>query len=223
MQSEMLPLYESDSLRMASETFIRTRHHGLLVINDKGELVGVITVQDLDRAQTGDGLPAGTVGDICTRQPLVTYPDESLGAALRRMSARDIGRVPVVARDNPRRPLGVLRRSDLVRAYDIALTRRAAMRHRAHQVRLGAFSGVNVVEVAVEAGAPCAGKRISQVGWPRDCVIATLRRGRQVLIPHGDTVLKAGDVLVATIEGEADKDLRRICAAPGKSQNGTAT
>lgn len=211
MQMELMPLRESDSLATASEVFMRTRHHGLPVVNDAGDLVGVVTVQDLEQAQTEGLGKANTVGDICTRDLLVAYPDETIGAALRRMGARDIGRLPVVARDNPRRLVGVLRRTDMVRAYDIALTRRAAMRHRAQQVRLGALGGVRVEEVTVEAGAPCAGKRVSEVAWPRDCVIATLRRGRQVLIPHGNTMLKTGDVLVAAVEGDARNEFRRLC------------
>lgn len=218
MQPQVLALRESDSLAAAADVFMRTRHHGLPVVSDEGELIGLVTVQDLDHAQTDNGLPAGAVGDVCTRDLLVTYPDETIGAALRRMSARDIGRMPVVAHDNPRHLLGMLRRSDLVRAYDIALTRRAAMRHRVHQVRLGAFSGVSVEEVAVQAGSACAGRRVSQVAWPPECVIATLRRGRQVLIPHGNTILKPGDVLVVVTEGKASEALRDVCAAQEGSE-----
>jgi CIC family chloride channel protein len=134
-----------------------------------------------------------------------------MGAALRRMGARDVGRLPVVARDNPRQLIGVLRRTDLVRAYDIALTRRATMRHRAQQVRLGAVGGVTVEEVVIEANAPCADKRVSEVRWPRDSVIATLRRGQRVIIPHGDTLLNPGDVLVIAVEGEAREAVRHLC------------
>jgi CIC family chloride channel protein len=133
------------------------------------------------------------------------------------MGARDVGRLPVVAHDNPRQLMGVLRRTDLVRAYDIALTRRATMCHRAHQVRLGAVSGVTVDEVAIEANAPCANKRVSEVKWPRDSVIATLRRGQRVIIPHGDTLLKLGDVLVIAVEGEARETVQQLCARDGLS------
>ena len=56
------------------------------------------------------------------------------------MSQKDLGRLPVVSRDNPRRLVGILRRADVIRAYDIALTRRTAARHAAKQVRLDAFS-----------------------------------------------------------------------------------
>lgn len=224
MQTQVVTLRESDSLATAADVFMRTRHHGLPVVNDAGELVGIFTVQDLDRAQenevgagTGSALGAEkktlTVGDACTRELLVAYPDETMGAALRRMSIRDVGRLPVVARDNPRKLLGVLRRTDLVRAYNIALTRRAALRHRAHQVRLSTYESISVEEVTIQPGAPCVGHRIREVAWPSDCIITTIRRGRQVIIPNGNTVLQAGDVLVAVAEGRARADLKRLCLA----------
>jgi len=211
MQTEVTTLHESDSLASAADVFMRTRHHGLPVVNNGGELVGILTVQDIERVQTSGDVATQTVGEVCTHELLVTYPDETIGAALRRMGARDVGRLPVVARDNPRQLIGVLRRTDLVRAYDIALTRRATMRHRAQQVRLGAVGGVTVEEVVIEANAPCADKRVSEVRWPRDSVIATLRRGRRVIIPHGDTLLKPGDVLVIAAEGEAREAVRHLC------------
>jgi chloride channel protein, CIC family len=65
----------------------------------------------------------------------------------------------------------------------------------------------------VEAQAPCADKRVSEVQWPRDSVIATLRRGQRVIIPHGDTLLKPGDVLVIAVEGEAREAVQRLCSA----------
>jgi len=212
MHTDITTLRGSDSLTTASEMLMKTRHHGLPVVDHNDELVGILTVQDIDRAQGEGEIEGRTVGEVCTRELLVADPDETIGAALRRMGARDVGRLPVVARDNPRRLLGVLRRTDMVRAYDIALTRRAAIRHRAHQVRLGAFGGVNVEELRVEAGAPCVDKQVKDVEWPRDCVLATLRRGRQVLLPRGDTVLKAGDVLVIVVEGETKDMVRQLCS-----------
>ena len=130
------------------------------------------------------------------------------------MSARDIGQLPVVARDQPRHLLGLLRRTDMVHAYDIALTRRAAMRHRADQVRLGAFGGVGVEEIVIEPGAACVGRRVNEVAWPRNCILATVRRGRHTLIPRGDTMIKAGDVLAVVVEGRASArllDWVRLC------------
>lgn len=206
-------LEASDTLQAAADIFAQTRHHGLPVLDASGQLVGILTVQDLERAQTGNAASVTTVGQACTRDLLVTYPDETIGLALRRMGVRDVGRLPVVARDNPKRLLGVLRRVDLVRAYDIALTRRATLRHRAQAGRLDVTTSaeVRVQEITVLPGAACVGQRISQVGWPRDSVIASVRRGRRMLVPHGDTILQAGDVLVVVAEGAAAEEARRLC------------
>ena len=215
MQTDMMTFKASESLISAADTLLKTRHHGLPVLDEAGNLVGVLTIQDIDRAKDKPNKEHMTVGEACTKDLLVAYPDESIGSALRKMGARDIGRLPVVARENEKELVGLLRRTDMVRAYDIALTRRAALRHRAHQVRLGAISDerMDISEMIVEAGAPCAGKRISETQWPRSCVLASLRRGRRVLIPHGDTVIKAGDVLVIVAEGHEHAAISRLCRA----------
>ncbi|NJN55000.1 MAG: CBS domain-containing protein [Anaerolineae bacterium] len=177
-----------------------TEHtHGLAVTNDKGELVGIVTLQDVDRAQVEEH-SEWPVGLICTHDLLTAYPDESLHAALHRMSIRDIGRLPVVSRENPRQLVGMLRRSNVVKAYDLALTRQAALRHQAHEARLGIMSHVNVQEVVVGNNALCAGECMKDIAWPRDCIIASLRRGWRVIVPRGNTVLQPGDVLVVVAE-----------------------
>jgi chloride channel protein, CIC family len=140
MQTETDTLLDSEPLSAATEVFAQTHHHGLPVINASGELVGILTVQDIERGQS-EGPAPQTIGEACTRELLTAFPDETIGTALRRMSPRDIGRLPVVAHDNRRKLLGVLRRTDLVRAYDIALTRRTERRHSTQQVRLGTFTG----------------------------------------------------------------------------------
>ncbi|NJN96344.1 MAG: CBS domain-containing protein [Anaerolineales bacterium] len=211
MQTETPFLHETDPVETAAEVLMQTRHHGLPVLDAAGALAGIFTVQDLEQAQQIESKQPLTVGQVCTRELLTAYPDEAIGVALRRMGTRDIGRLPVIARNNPRQLLGLLRRADLVRAYDIALTRRAAVRHRTQQVRLGAFSGTEVEEFTIKAGAPCIGHSIHEVNWPRSCVIASIRRGRQLLIPHGDTVIQAGDVLITVVEGHAHEELRRLC------------
>ncbi len=213
MDTDLPTLLESESLQSAAEKLTRLRHHGLPVANDDGELVGILTAQDIERAHAAThGDEANQkVGDWCTRQLVVTYPDETLAAALRQIGVRDIGRLPVVSRDDKRKLLGVLRRSAMIKAYNLALTKRAALRHRAQQVRLGAFSGINVIDVVVEEGSLCENKRVSEVAWPHDAVLASLRRGHQILIPKGDTTLAAGDTLTVVAEEDAREKVRQLC------------
>ena len=205
---ETLP--ETMSLGEAAETMARARHHGLPVVNAEGWLTGILTVQDIERAAVE------TVGEACTREVEVAFPDESLNMALRRMSHRDVGRLPVVARENPRHLLGLLRRADVIRAYDIALTRRVAQRHQEQAARLDALTSerVDILDVAMEIGAPAVDLAVKDIPFPRGCVIASVRRGRQVFIPRGETVLHAGDMLVVVAEGAARDEMARLCHRP---------
>jgi CIC family chloride channel protein len=213
MQKDTTILREHESLAVASERLFKSRNHGLPVVDDAGALVGILTVQDIDRVVAA-GRMAPAVGDVCTRDLLVAHPDETLAAALRRMSVRDVGRLPVVSRDDPRHLVGILRRGDVIRAYDAALTRREALRHRAQQARLGRMTGVDHVEIRLEAGAPAAGRAMREVHWPLGSVVATLRRGRRVLVPRGETTLQPGDVLAILAESGTDDEInevRRLC------------
>ncbi len=210
MAPPMGVFHETDALEAAADVFLHSRTHGLPVVNAAGALVGILTVGDMDRAQAEN---LRTVADACTRDLMVAYPDESLATAFRRMGRRDIGRLPVVSRNNRQQLLGVLRRTDLLRAYDAALTKRAVTRHRQDQVRLSTLSELGVQEFMVETGAPCAGRRIMDVHWPAESVVASVRRGRRVLVPHGDTVLQAGDVLVVVADEQASDEVRRLCQA----------
>lgn len=219
MQPDPPVLHPEDGLDYASNHLAELRRQGMPVVDAGGELIGMITLQDIDRADA-EGMGDRTVGEVCTREVLTAFPDETIGAAMRRMGARDIGRLPVVDRENPTRVVGILRRSDLVRAYNIALGRRAAQRHRLQQVRLGTISGMEVDEVRITSRSSIVGKEIRQIAWPRDSVVVTIRRGTAIEIPHGDTVLRPGDVLTIARTGTAERELAAL-VGDGSQVDGT--
>jgi chloride channel protein, CIC family len=218
MQPAPFTFHNTDSLATASKYFLDTHHHGVPVVNEHNELVGIFTLQDLDATQA-DKWQDFTVGEVCTHNLLVAYPDETIGSALRRMGQRDIGRLPVVPRDNPRHLIGLLRRTDLVRAYDAALTRRAAMRHRVHQIALGAIqsSDLAIDTLLIQPDSIAANKHINEVMWPGDCIVASVRRGSQTIIPHGDTIIKPGDELVIVSESPCTDELLKITRSSPQS------
>jgi len=104
-----------------AERFTKSKHHGFPVVDGQGNLRGMVTLVDLEsRMGTGEGL---TVADIATTNLITAYPDESLHDVVHRLGAREVGRVPVVDRQNPSRLLGVLRRYDVVKAYVKAISK----------------------------------------------------------------------------------------------------
>ena len=91
-----------------------TAHHALVVVNEQQHAVGILTRGDLVRGLPVDG--DGTVLDSASTDLLVTYPDEPLHDAITRMLHHNIGRLPVVARDEPTRLVGYLGRGEILGA-----------------------------------------------------------------------------------------------------------
>jgi CIC family chloride channel protein len=103
------------------DQFHKSGHHGFPVVDEWGDLYGVVTLQDVEKATPRKDVPL-TAADIATRSPIVAYPDQSVKQALGQLGGRDVGRIPVVDRANPKKLLGVLRRHDVVNAYAKAMS-----------------------------------------------------------------------------------------------------
>jgi CIC family chloride channel protein len=190
--------------------FIESHHHGFPVLDGRGELYGVVTIQDLERAKDRANFETLKVWAIATRSPLTAYPDEPVWAALKRLGTRDVGRLPVVDRDNPRRLVGMVRRSDIIHAYQRAILRRQELQHRSQQLRLAGLTGKEFVEFEVGEGSPVVGKQVKELALPHECLLTSVHRGRKVLILHGDTVLQAGDQVMALVEQDCADALRDV-------------
>jgi len=105
---------------------------------------------------------------------------------------------------------------DVIHAYSVALTRRTTQRHMEQAVRLDAYTppSVEVTEIAIEAGSLVDGKRMREIPFPGECVVASLQRRQKVFIPRGNTLLLAGDVLVVVAAGSARDEVIRLCRKP---------
>jgi len=102
----------------------RTGHHGFPVVDEDGDFVGVVTLADVETAMSRGSFSDLTVGDIASKSVVVAYPDEFIHDVFVKLGTREVGRVPVVDRDNPKRLLGVLRRHDVLVAYAKAIRRK---------------------------------------------------------------------------------------------------
>ena len=94
----------------------KTGHHGFPVLSKGEKLWGCVTLSDVEEGLKS-GIPHLKVGDIATENPVIAYPDQSVRDILLRLGTMDVGRIPVVDRDDPTRLVGVLRRHDIIKAY----------------------------------------------------------------------------------------------------------
>ncbi|MFN3648155.1 MAG: ABC transporter transmembrane domain-containing protein [Armatimonadota bacterium] len=194
---EELPLEEVFTLMQV------THQHGFPVTDADGRLSGLVTLSDVEDALYG-GDPGTTVGEICSRDLLVCYPDQTVAEAVRQLEGRDVGRLPVVDPRDPGRLLGMLRRADVVLAYSRIAA--AAPEPRAGELPGGAPSeslgDLRFFRVCLTPGSPAAGRQVRELSLPRDCVLVSVRRGDEALVPRGDTRLEAGDCVF--VLGHAD-------------------
>ncbi len=92
------------------------RRQGILIVDDSNQIAGIITRGDLVRALRKPDSDQMTVIEAGTADPFVAFPDEPLQAALGKMLNRDVGRLPVVERENPARIVGYLGRAAILSA-----------------------------------------------------------------------------------------------------------
>lgn len=113
MTRELERISEETPLRDVRDRILETGHQGFPVVDRQGRLVGIITGRDvMDQIKRDRNLPAGAVAQ---RRLIVAYPDETLDLAWERMGRHGIGRLPVVAREEPQRLVGFLTKGDLIR------------------------------------------------------------------------------------------------------------
>lgn len=200
----------------ARDEFDRTGHHGFPVVS-RGRLIGVCTLTDIARADADDSLSddaraALTVGDVCTRRPLTVTPADPVFRAVRRMAAIDVGRLPVVSAEDHGVLVGLIRRSDLVKAYRQAVSRSLAAQQRKQTGQLRDLAGTQFVEFRVTADAPTAGKQVCEVTWPRRTILISIRRRGDAVMPNGATRLEPDDEVTALVDLEHVEEVRRLLA-----------
>lgn len=203
MVEKMETVRTDTSLIEVSDLFAETHSHGFPVLDENGALWGIVTVSDLDRV-VADELPRDTlVSEFATpRSRLLTAtPTESVSEALTRMGTRGIGRLPVVAKDEPTQLIGWIRRDDIIRAYNMAITRRAELQHRTKRMQLRNLDNTEFVEIELKAGDQAIGQTILDVApaLPKECILVSIRRNGKMMIPHGDTRLQEGDRITAFV------------------------
>jgi CIC family chloride channel protein len=198
-------------LSSLGESFQKTHSHSFPVVDNDSRLVGMVSLRDYDKALENKNLDGRYVMDIATiGNLLIAYADEPLGQAIQRLGVRGINKMPVVKREDPERVIGVIRRSDIVKAYNVALVRKAKGQFQEDSVHLRHVDGTEFVELVIGPESRAVRQKIADMGGelPNDCVLVSIRRHGNIFIPHGDTVLQPGDAVTVFVRREEEDHLR---------------
>lgn len=124
MSKNVITVHIDDRLVKVRELFEQNSFHHLMVINDKGELVAVISDRDYTKAiHPNIDKPSATVKDLATlnkrvhqiikREAVVITEQASLKAVIQIFYENKISCLPIV--DSKKRPVGVISWRDILK------------------------------------------------------------------------------------------------------------
>ncbi|MDH3398906.1 MAG: chloride channel protein, partial [Acidimicrobiia bacterium] len=173
----------------------RGRRHGAAVLDENNRLAGIVSINDVLRAHGPS--ESMSVAEVMTRRPVTVSPSTRVSVALERMAALGVGRLPVVAEDDVLSLVGMFRREDAVRAYHRALSEKTDHDLALDRLRRRTHPGAEFFDFRIPPGSMADGKFLREVSWPEGSTIVSVRRGRVVYVPTGNTRIVRDDVLTA--------------------------
>lgn len=71
-----------------------------------------------------------------------------------------------------------------------------------------------LVEEEVHPASPAAGVALQNLNLPRQCIVTTVLRKGEMIIPRGDTVLQSGDEILAVVHSGQKRALAALLGEP---------
>lgn len=106
------------------------------VIDDTGHMTGIVSMQDVKNILHDEKKRLGArVGDVCERNVITLTPDDDLYTALTLYDVKGIEEIPVVESTSNRWVLGMLKRRDVLNAYNREVLKRG-ISERTASIRL---------------------------------------------------------------------------------------
>ena len=189
----------------------RTHHHSFPVVDQALNLVGMVSLRDYERVRNQPNNAELRVRDIATLgRLLIAYDDEPLSEIVQRLAVRGINKLPVVSRADPKRVVGAIRRGDIVKAYNVALTRRTEDEPDIEKLPVLPNPQMCFLDIEITAESRAAHKTVASIApeLPYECVVVSVRRQGVLLVPHGDTILQPGDGLNVFVRRADEVQLR---------------
>jgi len=118
MNTDFYSVHEQAPLTVVIDTLTRADSFYLPVVNNDMEMVGIVSYQDIKTVLFEEDVKRIVrAGSLATEDPVTLHPEDSLNTAAERLARMDLGELPVVDPDNPRKVLGMVARSTVVAAY----------------------------------------------------------------------------------------------------------
>ena len=191
------------------EEFARTHYQALPVVDAQKRLNGIVNIRSMDQLQVQEGLDEKTVSDIADILDLPSVlSNDPLWMVLRHLEEHGGGCVPVIKSDKDPKLLGVLRRIDIIRAYNKVITRKASQQHQEEMLTLRHLNQAGLMQVQISKKSPLVGMKVRELELGEDSLLVSIRRRNKLRVVRGDTVLQAEDQVMIFAEHPRESQLR---------------
>jgi K+/H+ antiporter YhaU regulatory subunit KhtT len=155
------------------------------LVDAQGRYVGVVTLEALKQGTEDTKVPGVESQVDATFAPI--HKSVHLDVVLDTLTSTPQTWAAVI--DDDRRVVGTIAISDIVRNY-----RRTMQANLRNVSELGGSTGI--LEIVVERQSPLVDLPLRSSSIPRGVLITAIERGRDVIRPTGETVIKSGDRLM---------------------------
>jgi len=205
MRTRLMTIHKDKPISELMALFQETNLLGFPIVADVKKLWGIITLQDVHRAQNRDDFNPREmkVADLAIEGPISVFPDEPIWVAIQKMSPRDLARLPVISRDGSMHLIGSISRSDILRAYDVDIVRKQRGQMEEKQTTLRASTETGFVELVINEDDDSCDVMVKDLPLPEHVTLISIKRGAKMIIPRGRHQIEPGDVL--TLFGQLDE------------------
>lgn len=182
---------------------------GAPVLDEQGNLQGVVTVADIQRIPPEER-EKQSIKDILHRDPLIVSPDDTLDEALEALTSQRVSWAPVVdaeAMGSGQHVLGTLSAASIVRLY------RETLAKDSRRMR-GLVEGTVMIETVIKPGMPLANVPLREAQLPIGSLVVSIRRHDELLFPRGNTVILPEDVVTFLVNPQGEELLQRYLMQP---------
>jgi len=155
------------------------------LIDSQGRYVGVVTLEALQEG-TGDASNLDVEGLVDSAFAPI-HESVHLDVVLETLTSTPQTWAAVI--DDERRVVGTIAITDIVRNY-----RRTMQANLRRVAELGGSTGIS--EISVMSDSPLIGVPLRSTSVPRGALITAIERGRDVIRPTGETIIRSGDRLM---------------------------
>ncbi|MCI0184532.1 Voltage-gated ClC-type chloride channel ClcB [Acidibacillus sp. S0AB] len=209
VQQAMEPLAahfsSDDTLVEAYHGVNLSRDHVAVITDHRQQLQGIMTLETL--RSYAESMPLTTPLSMLDFSVLpVIVQSATLEEAMRLFSLHDVTLLPVVD-DRTNEVVGTLTQRDVVRAYSAYTLYSTESNAKVQQLKDYTGDVGQFVSIPLKHSSPIVESPLSEISIPKQAVIVSVKRGGEVVVPHGNTVLKPGDELLVFISPLSEVDL----------------